>query len=121
MYAVCQEIVILPLFAVRDDRRSSGFKPFDGVSNGLFVERGKGGVFAIAFGEFLDESRRPRNAADGLRGYVDQGGPSIGHACTSHSAGRSEAESCADRLWTLVTLFRLAAQLAGYLDHTGPA
>src|SRR3981189_9920 len=100
MYAVCQEIVILPLFAVRDDRRSSGFKPFDGVSNGLFVERGKGGVFAIAFGEFLDESRRPRNAADRLRGYGDQGRPSIGHARTSHPAGRSEAETCADRLWT---------------------
>src|SRR5712675_2031275 len=87
MYAVCQEIVILPLFAVRDDRRSRGFKPFDGVSNCLFVERGKGGVLAIDLGEFLDEIRRPRNAADGLRGYGDQGRLSVGHACTSSSLG----------------------------------
>src|SRR3979411_1368595 len=46
MYAVCQEIGILPLFAVRDDRRSGGFKPFDGVSNRLSVERGEGGAVA---------------------------------------------------------------------------
>src|SRR6266404_1231473 len=87
MYAVCQEIVILPLFAVRDDRRSRGFKPFDGVSNCLFVERGKGGVLAIDLGEFLDEIRRPRNAANGLRGYGDQGRLSVGHAYTSQLVG----------------------------------
>src|SRR6202171_5472408 len=78
MYAVCQEIVILALFAVRDDQRSRGFEPFDGVSNRIFVERGKDGVLAIDLGEFLDEIRRPRNAANWLRGYGDQGRLSIG-------------------------------------------
>src|SRR5882757_750430 len=92
MYAVCQEIVILPLFAVRDDQRSRGFKPFDGVSNCLFVTSGKGGVLAVDLGEFLDEIRRPRNAANGLRGYADQGRLSAGHACTSRFAGQSETE-----------------------------
>jgi len=80
--------VILALFAVRDDRGSRGFEPFDGVSNCIFVERGKGGVLAIDLGEFLDEIRRPRNAANRLRGYVDQGRLRVGHACTSRFAGR---------------------------------
>jgi len=38
MHAVRQEIVILPLFAVRDDRRVCGFEPFDGVSNCTFIQ-----------------------------------------------------------------------------------
>jgi hypothetical protein len=88
MYAVRQEIVILPLFSVRDDQRSRAFKPFDGVSNCLFVKSGKCGVLAVDLAEFLDEIRRPRNAANRLRGYVDQGRLRVGHACTSHFAGR---------------------------------
>jgi hypothetical protein len=29
---------MLPLFAVRNDRRAGGFEPFDGVSNRIFIE-----------------------------------------------------------------------------------
>ncbi len=43
MHAVREEIVILPLFAVRNDRRAYGFKPFNGVSNGIFLERSRSG------------------------------------------------------------------------------
>src|SRR5712664_2769832 len=111
MYAVCQEIVILALFAVRDDRGSRGFEPFDGVSNCIFVERGKGGVLAIDLGEFLDEVSRPRNAANGLRRYGEQGRLSVGHACTSISLGRVKRKvappaigGSQDRLWTCAPL-----------------
>src|SRR6202171_1812631 len=38
MDAVRREIVMLPLFAVRNDRRAGGFEPFDGVSNRIFIE-----------------------------------------------------------------------------------
>jgi hypothetical protein len=38
MDAICREIVMLSLLAVRDDRRAGGFEPFDGVSNRIFIE-----------------------------------------------------------------------------------
>src|SRR5438128_6117194 len=86
MYAVRQEIVILLLFAVRDDRRSRGLESFDGVSNRVFVERGKRWVLAIDSREFLDELQGPWNAADGLGGYAGYGGFRVGHRCTSQFA-----------------------------------
>src|SRR5439155_24592913 len=78
MDAICQEIVIFHLFAVRDDWRSRGFEPIDGVPDCTRVERGKGGILAVEVGEFWDESGRPRNAADGLRGYAEPGRRSVG-------------------------------------------
>jgi hypothetical protein len=66
MHAVCQEIVIFPLFAVGNDWRACGFEPFYGVSNGVFIERSKGRIVAIEFGEFLEKVTWPRNAANGL-------------------------------------------------------
>jgi hypothetical protein len=88
MYAVCQEIVILSLFAIRDDQRACGFEPFDSVSNCIFVKSGKGGILAVDLGEFLDEIRRPRNAANGLRGYADLDRLSVGHAAPPASLGK---------------------------------
>jgi len=38
MHAVRREIVILPLFAVRNDRRACGFKLFNGAANRIFIE-----------------------------------------------------------------------------------
>ena len=38
MHTVCREIVILPLF-VRYDRRARGFKPLNGLSNRILIER----------------------------------------------------------------------------------
>jgi hypothetical protein len=69
--------VVLPLFAVRDDRRARGFEPLDGVSNGNFVERIEAGIFAVASCDPLDEIDRPWDAADRLGGY-DR--PRRGHA-----------------------------------------
>jgi hypothetical protein len=120
MYAVCQEIVILPLFAIRDDRRSCGFEPFDSVSSCIFVKSGKGGVLAVDLGEFLDEIRRPRNAANGLSGYDDRGRSSVGHACTSHFAGQGERKEAPpaiggsqNGLWAFGDLSDIVAQLVG--------
>jgi hypothetical protein len=93
MHAVCQKITILPLFAIGDDQRACGFESFDSVSNCIFVKSGNGGVLAVDLAEFLDEIRRPRNAAHGLRRYGDQGRVSVVHVCTSHFAGQSETES----------------------------
>jgi hypothetical protein len=43
MHTVGREIVMLSLFAVRNDRRAGGFEPFDGVSNRIFIDRSEVG------------------------------------------------------------------------------
>src|SRR5258708_12724816 len=55
MHGIRREIVMLPLFAVRNDGRAGGFEPLDGVSNGNFVERSEVGILAVGFGDSLDE------------------------------------------------------------------
>jgi hypothetical protein len=69
--AVRTEIVILPLFAVRHDRRPRGFKPFNGVSNGIFIERSEAGILTIAPCDSLDQLNGSWDAADWLGGYRD--------------------------------------------------
>src|ERR1700739_2158278 len=85
MHAVRQEIVILSLFAVGNDWRDCGFKPFDGVSNGVFKVRIKGGILTIELGESLEEVKRPRETANGLGGYGVLGWLNVGHGCASVS------------------------------------
>src|SRR6266436_2286604 len=71
MYAVRAEIVILSLFAVRNDRRPRGFKPFNGVSNGIFIERGEARILTVAPCDSLDQLNGSWDAADWLGGYRD--------------------------------------------------
>jgi hypothetical protein len=71
MHAVREEVVILPLFAVRNDRRPGGFKPLNGISNGIFKERSEVGILTVTFCEFLDEISGSWDAADWLGGYPD--------------------------------------------------
>ncbi len=125
MYAVCQEVVILPLLAIRDDQRACGFEPFDSISNCIFVKCGERGVLAVDLGEFLEEIRRPRNAANGLRGYGDRGWLNVGHACTSHFTQQNGTESCAAHYWVTrtgrgpsVTSPILLPSSLGYLDYS---
>src|ERR1700687_1991414 len=81
MHAVRREIVMFPLLAVRHDRRACGFKPLDGVSNRLFIERSEAGILAVALCDSLDEIKRSRNTANWLGGYGGGGRfPSCGQA-----------------------------------------
>src|ERR1700680_2715196 len=71
MHAVRAEIVILLLFAVRNNRRAGGFKPFNGVSNGIFIERVEARILAVALCGSFDEVDGPWDAADWLGRYRD--------------------------------------------------
>src|SRR5882762_5144869 len=71
MHAVSRKIVIFPLFAVRHDRRASGFKPFDGISNGIFIERSEVGILTVPSCDSLDEISRSWDTANRLGGYGD--------------------------------------------------
>src|SRR5258708_38389728 len=69
MDGVRREIVILPLFAVGNDRRACGFEPLDGVSNGNFVERNEVRILAVGDCDSLDEIGGSWDAAYRLGGY----------------------------------------------------
>ncbi len=69
MHAVRREIVILPLFAVRNDRRACGFKPLNGVANRIFIERREVRILTVAFCDALDEINGSRDTANWLGGY----------------------------------------------------
>jgi hypothetical protein len=71
MHAIGAEIVILPLFAVGNDRRPCGFKPFNGVSNRIFIERVEARILAVALCDSFDEINGPWDTADWLGGYRD--------------------------------------------------
>jgi hypothetical protein len=55
MNTVSREIVILPLFAVCDDRRACRFKSLNGVSNRIFIERSEARILTVAFCDSVDE------------------------------------------------------------------
>src|SRR6185295_5206209 len=48
VHAVGPEVVILPLFAISDDRRSSRLEPDDGVANRSFVQRIESRIIALS-------------------------------------------------------------------------
>jgi len=48
MHAVCREIVIPPLFTVRNNRRACGFKSLNRVSSRFFIETIEFGILAVA-------------------------------------------------------------------------
>src|SRR5882762_3445373 len=79
MHAVCAEIVILPLFAVRNNRRACSFKPFDGISNRIFIEKVEARILAVALCGSFDEINGPWDTADRLGGYRDW--RRLGHIC----------------------------------------
>src|SRR6267143_2400985 len=58
MHAVARETEILSLFTVRHDRRTSGFKPLDGVSDCILKERSEVrifiGILTAALSDSLD-------------------------------------------------------------------
>jgi hypothetical protein len=69
MDAIRREIVMLSLFAVRNDRRAGGFEPFDGVSNRIFIVWSEVGILTVASFDPLDEIEGSRDTADWLGGY----------------------------------------------------
>src|SRR5258705_12065866 len=71
VHAVRREIVILPLFAVRNHRRACGFKPLDGVSNRIVIERSEVRILTVALCNPLDEINRSRDTANWLGGDGD--------------------------------------------------
>src|SRR6266481_1706606 len=71
MHAVSREIVILSLCAVRDDRRACGFKPLNGVSNGIFIKRIAIRILNVAPCDSLDQINGSWDTADWLGGYRD--------------------------------------------------
>src|ERR1700730_18360575 len=84
IHAVRAEIVILPLFAVRHDRRACGFKPFNGVSNGIFIESSQVGILTVALSDLFDQIKGPWDTPDWLGGYRDW--RKLGHAyCLAQS------------------------------------
>ena len=71
MHAIRTEIMILPLFAIGNDRGTYRFKPFNGVSNRIFIERVEAGILAVALCNSFEEIDGPWDTADWLRGYRD--------------------------------------------------
>jgi hypothetical protein len=71
LQAVRREIVILPLFTVRDDRRAGGFKPLDGVSNRIFIESRDLRILPAVLCDSLDEIEGAWNAANRFGRYGD--------------------------------------------------
>jgi hypothetical protein len=72
--------VILLLFPVRDDRRPRGFKPLNGISNRIFIERSEVRILTVAHSDSLDQINRSRDAANWLGGYRDW--RRLGHTCS---------------------------------------
>ena len=85
MKAVRAEIMILPLFAVRNDRRARGFKPLDGISNGIFIERGEVRILSVALCDSLDQINGSWDTANWLGGYGDRVCLSILTALLKHN------------------------------------
>src|SRR6266478_417550 len=71
MHAVRAEIVILPLFAVRNNRRACGFKPLNGISNRIFIERSEIRILTVASCDSLDQINGSWDTANWLGGYRD--------------------------------------------------
>ena len=69
MDAVRREIVMLSLFAVRNDRRAGGFEQFDGVSNRIFIEGSDVRILTVASYDSVDEIDWPWDTANWLGGY----------------------------------------------------
>jgi hypothetical protein len=69
MDAVCREIVMLSLFAVRNDRRAGGFEQIDGVSNRIFIEWSEVRILTVASCDSLDKIDWSWDAANWLGGY----------------------------------------------------
>src|SRR6202165_1594769 len=69
MDAVRCEMVMLSLFAVRNDRRAGGFEPFDGVSNRIFIEWSEVRILTVASCDSLDKIEWSWDTANWLGGY----------------------------------------------------
>jgi len=69
MDAVRCEIVMLSLFAVRNDQRAGGFEPFDGVSNRIFIEWSEVRILTVASCDSLDKIEWSWDTANWLGGY----------------------------------------------------
>ena len=69
VHAIRREIGILPLFAVRNDRRARGSKPLNSLWNRIFIERSKVRILAVDLCNSLDEIKRSWDIATWLGGY----------------------------------------------------
>ena len=77
MHAVRAEITILPLLAVRKAGRACGFKPLNGISNRIFIERSEVGIVTVASCDSLDQINWSWDAANWLVGIAIGAGLAI--------------------------------------------
>lgn len=70
MHAV-RAVVILPLFAVRNDLRACGFIPLNGVSIRVFIETSEVRILTVAFCDPVAEINRTWDTANCLGGHGD--------------------------------------------------
>jgi hypothetical protein len=56
MHTVRREIVVPPLFTVRNNRRACGIKSLNRVSNRFFIETIELGILAVAFCDSLERT-----------------------------------------------------------------
>jgi len=77
MHAVRAEIVILPLFAVRNNRRPCSLKPLNGISNRIFIERSEIRILTVDFCDSFDQINGSWDTAIWLGGYRNR--PRRGH------------------------------------------
>ena len=66
VHGVRPEVVILPLFAVGDDRRACRFEPLDRVADRVLVESIEARIVAVPLRHGLDQRGRPGQASDGF-------------------------------------------------------
>jgi hypothetical protein len=71
MHAIGAEIVTLPRFPARNDRRACGFKPPNGISNRIFMVRGEMRILTVAPCDSFDQINRSWDDANWLGGYRD--------------------------------------------------
>jgi hypothetical protein len=71
MYAIRAEIMILPQFAVRNNRRPCGFKPLNDVSNRILIEKIEIRILTVALCDSLDQINGSWDTANWLGGYRD--------------------------------------------------
>jgi hypothetical protein len=71
MHAVRAEIVMLPLFAIRNDRRPCAFKPLNSISNGMVIQRTETRILTVALGDSLDQIKEPQDTPNWLGRYGD--------------------------------------------------
>jgi hypothetical protein len=96
MHPVSREIVIPPLFIVRNNRRACGFKSLNRVSSRCFIETIELGILAVALCDSLEKTNGPWDTANRLGGY-------------GNCRGASHTDRCLDPTGIFMALLQIGA------------